>query len=175
MKKRQMIGKAFFYLIVAIAILHTAVHFVSFEGKIVGLTEEGISGFSIGKFAVGEEILESYPIGSSFSRLIVIGEWFFVLLFALFFYANSRIDFMKEVVELKTIKNSSNSEYSTDLDRLYGLLKNRKRVSFKAVAEVFDIDVELAKEWGDTLKSGGLANIEYPRVGDAELVLKENN
>ena len=172
MIKKGTARKLFFLAFVAVTILHTAVHFISIEGETVGITKEGISGFSVGKIAISEEILKTYPIGASLSRLIVIGEWLFVILFGVLLYLGVAKDFNKEISDLKEIKLSDNKNYTTDLDRLYEMLKLRKRIGFGAIAKVFDVNQDLVKEWSETLEGGGLASVEYPRIGGAELVLR---
>ncbi len=174
MKKERIALKLFFLAFAIITILHTAIHFVSIEGKSIGVTEEGISGFTVGKTAIAEEILETYPIGASLSRIVVICEWLFVILFGVLLYLGMAKDFSKEVSDLNEIKLPEHNGYTTDLDRLYEMLKKKKRIGFGAIAKVFNVNQDLVKEWGETLEIGGLASVEYPRIGGAELILKES-
>jgi len=110
----------------------------------------------------------------SLSRIIVLSEWLFVILLGVFLYLGMTKDFNKEINDLKEIGLPDKKGYTTDLDRLYEMLKNRKRIEFRVIAKVFDVNPDLVKEWSETLEIGGLASVEYPRIGDAELVLKES-
>ena len=64
----------------------------------------------------------------------------------------------------------------TDIDRLYEILKQKKRIRFSAVEKAFNVDEEVVKSWAETLELGGFAVVGYSRVGKPELVLTgENN
>jgi predicted ArsR family transcriptional regulator len=60
----------------------------------------------------------------------------------------------------------------TDIDKLYEILKERKKISFKAISRAFKVSDETVRKWGTTLESGNLARVEYPSIGYPELVIK---
>jgi len=162
--------KIVFSLVLLLAILNTSVHFVAFELGIFGLSQEGVSGFAVGGLPVGEAVQEGYPVDAFFSRLIVIGEWALVIVFAMIFFIQGRKTFKKNLKELEAMKNAKRKRHHTDLDVLHGMLKKKGRIGFKSISKVFNIDEDLVREWSDTLVEGNLARVKYPRIGDAELV-----
>jgi len=106
MQKGKVVLKIVFSLVLLLAILNTAVHFVAYELGIFGLSQEGVSGFAVGKLPVGEVVQEGYPVDAPFSRVIVIGEWILVIIFAVIFFIQGRISFRKNLKELEAMKNA---------------------------------------------------------------------
>ena len=63
--------------------------------------------------------------------------------------------------------------YETDFDRLYGLLKEKKKLTVSEVAQGFGVKKAKAEEWGKILKEQGLIELYYPAVGEPELRWKK--
>ncbi|MBU0467343.1 MAG: hypothetical protein KJ718_04725 [Nanoarchaeota archaeon] len=171
--KKRVVAKIFLWLFVLVALSHSTVHFLSYETELVGLPKESISGFSIGKVDIGDDILNMYPIKSSISRLVVIGEWFLIIVFALVIFLKGKLEFKREIGELQVLKKTYHEQNSTDLDKLYKILQKRSRVGFNTVSKAFNVDEEIVKNWAETLEEGNLAYIKYGKFGDAEIVLKK--
>ena len=178
-KKRGVFWALLFFLL--IAIVHSVLHVYVWGLGIPGFFDKGISGFSVGKFSIGEEQTGGYSLDVSLSQILVIVEWFFVLAFFIFMHTRNRISSKKEFNDLQISKNknlsSSNknspSKNKTDLDVLYDLLQSKKRISFAAIIKTFNVDEKTAMNWAKILEVGNLATISYPRVGSPELVLIE--
>ena len=162
--------KSVAFAVIVFTIFHTAVHFFSYETELFGLN--GVSGFSIRGVPIGEEIIESYPIGESVSRVFVLIEWLAVLSVIIFIFLQSRKEFNLEFTELIVIKKQ-NEKNGTDLDKLYEMVSKRKVVNLKTAAKVFGVGEEIAAKWGQTLEQAKLASIEYPFGGGAVLVLNK--
>lgn len=158
---------------VFIALVHSVLHVYVWGLGIPGFFENGISGFSVGKFSIGEEQTGTYSLNVSLSQMFVIGEWLIVLIFFVFMHAKSNVDSKKEFSELQSSKSKTVMKNKTDLDVLYDLLLSKKRISFSAIVKTFNIDEKTAMSWAKILEAGNLANISYPRVGSPELILVE--
>lgn len=175
MKRGTKILVGLLWVFIIVAGGHAVFHFYLFGTGIQGFFENGVSGFSIGGFTVGEEKTGAYSAAVSISQTAVIVEWLAILFIFALVYTRNRIEFSKEMKSLQSEKAGVDARAKTDLDKLYELLKNKKRISFSAVRKVFDVDEELVKSWAETLKSGNLAGVDYPRIGGPELVLLEQS
>jgi len=63
--------------------------------------------------------------------------------------------------------------YQTDIDILYKMLIEKKRLKMGEIASNFGITAAQAEEWARILEEYKLAKIHYPLFGDAELILVE--
>lgn len=61
----------------------------------------------------------------------------------------------------------------TDIDSLYGLLKELKKIKISEIAMAFGIDLKKAEDWCKILEEHELASFYYPPFGEAELRWKE--
>ncbi|MFH1425573.1 MAG: hypothetical protein ABIG28_02470 [archaeon] len=168
MDKRLRVLVGMLFVFVLIAFVHSAVHFYFFGA---GFFDRGISGLAVD----GSEV-DGKPeggLGDSISQILVVAEWIFVLVLLIFSYARSKKNFEKEVASLKNMGGVKLAENGTEIDKLYEILKEMKTISFPAVEEVFDIDREVVKGWAETLRLGNLARVDYPRIGEPEIVLIE--
>ncbi len=160
-------------LLLLIAILHTVFHFAVAGTGISSFYGQGISGFSIGKITLGEEFKTQYKSFSPISLGIIAGEWCLFFTFLIFTSVKKRIDAKREVLAIHINKHSDKSKTKTDLDYLYETLKEKKSLKISTIAEAFKIDKDLAEQWCKTLEEGNLATMNYPRMGEPELVLIE--
>lgn len=161
-------------LVVLIALAHAAIHFAVYGTGISGLGEKGISGFSVGKFKVGEELKESAPVTSSTSYLFLFMEWGIILVLFVTAYAKHKFALKKEYADLKLRKNIKLKGKKTELDKFYKFLKEKKHLNISTVAKAFSVKENIVKNWAKTLESGGLAEITYPRIGGPKVILKES-
>src|SRR3990167_5953895 len=159
--KRSRFLFMFAVVLIFIAIVHTTGHFYFFGTGIQGFRETGLSGLSVGERDVGEDATGIYSIDSSISQIMIIG------------FARSRSRSRDEFNELKISLGKIKGERDTDLDKLYGALQERKRIGFGVIAKAFNVHGKVVHEWAKILESGKLANIDYPRVEDPEIVLVE--
>ncbi len=84
-----------------------------------------------------------------------------------------RVEEEKNVQEIQSkVFTPGDLSYETDLDKLYRILREKKKLTLSEVARGFNIDKSQAEEWGKILKEQNLIDIYYPAVGEAELVWK---
>ena len=174
MVKRERIWYILLVSFFLIAFFHSFVHIAVYGTGVFGLAEKGVSGFSIGKVDVGEELSAKYGVESVFSRYLVIFEWVVFLAIAVFLYSINRIRDQRDLGELKTAKEATNSKIRTDIDSFYEMLKEKKRLKFSVVASVFDVSLSVVETWAKTLESAELATVDYPRFGSPEVLIAEN-
>ena len=171
MRKKRIFGIITSVLIIAI-ILHQTLHFTIFGTGISGLYETGISGLSIGKFYLGEELRKNQT-ASPVSRTILIIEWSLLIIAIAFIFVRNKIEAKKEAESVKLPQKYKKSEKSTELDVFYNLLKEKKHLKLSTIEKVFSVSKKVALSWAKTLESGNLARIEYPRFGEPEVILNE--
>lgn len=157
-------------LIVTAALLHTAAHFALYGTGVPGFGQEGVSGFAIGGLT-GEQIKENYNSAPSFSRLLIIGEWALLVILIIASIVGDKMHVKKQHIALEIKKSTDKSK--TDIDVLYDLLKEKKKISLATIAETFKIKEETATEWVKILEEANLATINYPRFGEPEAFVKE--
>lgn len=61
----------------------------------------------------------------------------------------------------------------TDIDSLYALLKELKKIKISEIAMAFSIDLKKAEDWCKILEEHELASFYYPPFGEAELRWRE--
>lgn len=109
-------------------------------------------------------------------RLILIGQAFlFILIIGFVVVAEIKHASRKKEILEGDVKRFS-KKYSTDLDILYSILKNKKKVHLSSISNAFDVDEATAMDWGKTLEASKLAVIDYPVFGEASLkIVSESN
>jgi hypothetical protein len=179
MNKRVKFLAVLLVLFLIIAVGHSIFHFYIWGTGLSGFHEEGssvaIGGLVIGEEDVGEERTGEFSSRLEFSQMFVIGEWFLVFVFIILSYVAGRTSFKKEVDSIRIGRLKEISETATDIDRLYEILRKKKRARFSAIEKAFGVDEEVVKSWAETLELGGLASVDYPSVGEPELVFVEKN
>ena len=163
-------------LIIVVAIVHTSVHLALYGTGIAGFGEKGVSGFAIGSVSTDEvksSIEQKYPKLPSISQIIIIAEWIALVLVLSAGFLVEKAAIKRDAPAPIEIKTPSRGKSSTDLDTLYELLKEKKRLKLNAIALSFHLTEENALEWAKILESANLATISYPKFGDPELVLNE--
>ncbi len=160
--------------VLVVALFHTALHVLAYGTGIPGFAESGIVGFSVGEFDIGESIENFYPTGSSFSMIFVFIEWVTVISLFTILYINQRIEERMEYAELSSRMKIKfdNHKARTELDDLYEILKEKKKVRISTIAKVFNVDKNVVLEWARTLEEGNLASVYYPRFGSPQIVLQ---
>jgi len=81
---------------------------------------------------------------------------------------------IKRRLPITQIKNlvKQKSQYQTDIDILYSLLKEYKLIKLSEIVEIFGITKEKAEEWALILEESNLAILHYPAMGETELRAK---
>lgn len=107
------------------------------------------------------------------SKILIIAQWFllFLALFFVYFKDKGIKRRNNELIgiDFEAIKKKS----TTDIDSLYEILKQRKKIGMGTISTRFKISRELAMEWSRILEMSNLAMIDYPGFGEAVLTLKE--
>lgn len=173
MKNKKRLFKVLLSFLIIILLMHNIFHFSFFGTGINGFYEKGISGFSIGKVSIGEEIKTKYRSVSPLSIIILLAEWSLLILAVFFAFLKKRVEIKKELASIKSPGLYKKSNKSTDLDALYNLIQEKKHVRLSSIAGKFKVDKELALEWVKTLESADLVYIDYPRFGEPEIFLED--
>ncbi len=157
-------------LVITAAVLHTGAHFALYGTGVPGVAEQGVSGFAIGKIT-GEQIKSNYSGVPSFSKMLIIGEWGLLVILILVSLIGDKAHLKKHPVALPLKQPHDKSK--TDIDVLYDIIKEKKKVSIDTIAETFKIKDDTANEWAKILEDANLATVHYPRFGEPEVRLKE--
>ena len=159
-------------LITLIAIVHIILHVALFGTGIRGFYNSGVSGFSIGQFSQ-QTVIETKTDFLNISRTIIITEWSLLIILIVTTIIKGKKDLKKELQHVQLKEKHSIEEHKTDLDVLYDILKEKKHLHLQTIAKIFKVDIDVAKNWCQILVAGNLATLEYPRFGDPELILNE--
>lgn len=119
-------------------------------------------------------LVKDLPGGLNFSVIIFIGQW--VLLLAIVLFAYTRFLKHKREEEVKEVPYQvplTKEKSGTELDLLYRLLKDKKRLSIETIAKTFSVSKEKAIEWAKILENSELVTIEYPAFNDPEVKIVE--
>ncbi|MGV8131319.1 MAG: hypothetical protein ACP5N7_04440 [Candidatus Pacearchaeota archaeon] len=162
-------------LLVLVALIHGTTHIVLF-GTNLSLTQTiGVSGFAIGETNV-ENIETSIKQNEKIplpSILVIIAEW--VLVFSLLALSSIKkrlAESVQKATHIELVKKKNKSD--TDIDLLYEMLKKNKRISLSKLAELFKVDKKVVEEWGKILEENGYVEVDYPRFGEIEMRIKED-
>lgn len=165
-KKALTVGLAGLFFLIAMT--HLTFHVLVF-----GASVPGISGNAIGNIDSLEEVATKYTGLSAISLIIIIGEWFVVLLILLFILIKGEVSLSKDLKEgPRKIKISTSNE-QTDLDTLYEIIMERKSLRLRTISKLFGISKQTALDWCRILEEGNLIIIRYPTIGDAKIILNE--
>ncbi|MEK6915049.1 MAG: hypothetical protein AABW89_00725 [Nanoarchaeota archaeon] len=161
-------------LIILLALVHGVSHVIVFKTGISLTKTTGLSGLVIGDTS-SEEIEikirqnESLPLPS---MIIMIAEW--VLVFSLLALSSIRKHLAESIqrathIELSKKRNKSD----TEIDVLYDMLKKNKKITLTKLAELFKVNKKVVEEWGKILEESGFVVVDYPRFGEIEIRLKD--
>lgn len=101
---------------------------------------------------------------------VLIAQVPIIIFFLGFAYVKNRRIWRRKVDEYGINLTEIKKHSKTDLDALYTILKNKKEISVKSVANLFKIPQDLAMEWARILESGDLVTIEYPGFGSPRIL-----
>ncbi len=161
MEKKKRHLKILVSIILIIAIIHSASHFIFF-------------GTSLAGFAITEKNNNTIKSISPMSIIAITLEWSFLIIFSIVMLAKNRIERKKEVESLNlNIQKYKRTGKTTELDILYNILKDKKHLRLSTISEIFNVKREIALDWIKSLESQNLIEIEYPRIGDLEVKISE--
>jgi len=141
--------------------------------------QEGVSGVSYSSISarvIKGDSTPKLPLNLSLSTLAFTLQWIILLIIVFIAY----LKFLKSKKEqhlkisYEEIKKKKKKS-ETDIDYLYRILKDKKKLGIDLIAKTFKINKEKALEWSKILENYGLATIEYPAFSEPELRVKEEN
>ncbi|MEK6908898.1 MAG: hypothetical protein AABX23_02500 [Nanoarchaeota archaeon] len=161
-------------LIILFAVIHGTTHIILFGTSLSLVKTIGLSGLAIGDTNT-ENIENSIKQNEKItlpSIMIIIAEW--VLIFSLLTLSSIKkhvAESMQKSTHIELIKKKNKSD--TEIDVLYEMLKKNKRIALSRLAELFKVDKKVVEEWGKILEENGYVVVDYPRFGEIELRLKD--
>jgi|SRR3989344_2371304 len=114
------------------------------------------------------------PLNINISIIAFVGQWIILLIVAILAYLKFIKAKKEEHVNItyNRIKNKK-TRSETDLDILYNLLLEKKKLSLGLISRTFHVKKDTALEWGKILENNNLARIEYPTFNEPEIRLLE--
>jgi len=170
-KKRSHVGRAILIILTLAILVSTHLYYFLGNPFDLKLLSGGISGQ-----AIAEKITENIngkKIEINFKERIILGaEWILVIMIFLRLLIQAKMEFKEYDIEI--IKEKTKPEISnTDLDILYNLLKEKKKLQVKALAIYFKVEESTIIAWARILEEANLLTIHYPNFGHPILILVE--
>ena len=136
---------------------------------------KSISGFAVNNESLAEnaqtQVQDQKPI--SLSKIIIMLEWALLIIVLLSAYIIRKMKNKVQHIDLSH-ESITHSKSKTDLDVLYDILKERKRLPISSLTKLFKVKEEVILEWAKIFEDNKLATIYYPRIGEPELVIIQN-
>ena len=166
-KKRSHVGRAIITSLAIIILISTHLYYLFDEPLNLKLFSSGISGKAIID-EIGQKNIEI-----NFKERIVLGaEWILVIMILLRLLIQSKLEFEEYEVVITHQKLKQGSS-NTDLDTLYSLLKEKKKLAVKALAIYFKVDESTIIAWARILEEANLLTIHYPSFGHPILMITQ--
>jgi hypothetical protein len=124
---------------------------------------------------IGEKIYESYSQIPIVSKIFLGVQWFVLIALLMgVFIKDRRVRNKNSKEDLEGIDiNKMSGKNSTDLDILYNLLKEKKKLRVSSIAILFKVKEEVAMEWCKILESGNLISFEYISAKEPVAIINE--
>ena len=160
-------------IVLLVGIIHSLLHAVIFGTGVNGLYKDGAGKISLLGFNFFEGFKQLYSFYSLPSKIAMLVEVLLLVFLVFVFYFSRREDVNddKEIIALK--EKYMNEKHTTDLDVLYNILIERKRIDLKSISKIFGVTSEVSENWCQVLESGNLAVIHSPRIGDREVIIAQ--
>ena len=160
-------------VVLLVGIVHFLLHVAIFGTGVSGFYRDGAGKISLFGFNLFESFKQQYSFYSLPSKIILLVEVLFLVFLVFVFYFSRREDVNddKEITALK--EKYMNEKHTTDLDVLYNILIERKRIDLKSISKIFGVTSEVSENWCQVLESGNLAVIHSPRIGDREVIIAQ--
>ena len=132
-----------------------------------GSAEKGISGRAT-------ENIEKADINSDWIKKIILsGEWLLVISIFIITLLKAKME-IKAVDEIIVTPKKTKSNISkTDLDLMYEIIKEKKKLKIKTLAKYFKDEESTITEWARVLEEANLLMVHYPTVGEPVVILNE--
>ena len=149
-------------VILSIAVLaHT---FYSFQSSITG---------TISGKAIVDNSDETSSKPDFTQRIILSAEWLLVISIFIINLINAKME-LKSIDEvIVTPKKTREGISKTDIDSMYEILKEKKRLKLKTLAKYFKVEEKTILEWARVLEEANLLTVHYPTVGDPQIIINE--
>lgn len=167
MESKKILLRIGFAFILIIAVTHTILHY-TLVNQLNNSERIAISGL-----VVSQGTNSSPQEASAFSFSILGIEWLLLITMVIFSLVRQKIEIGTQEVHYNLKKALSGYNSKTDLDVLYELLKNYGSIKVSVAAKLFNVDKSKIVEWTNILESSDLATINYPQMGEPEVVLKK--
>jgi hypothetical protein len=160
--------KPIFFKVLLVVVIILIINIVVFTVKIN--YNASLTGLSI-----SEKISTSYSNISSSSKIFLLIQWVILLTLLLGTYLKEKKMKKKPQqddlsgIDVKKIADQD----GTDLDTLYKILKEKKKLSLSSIIRLFKVKKEVAMNWCKTLESGNLATINYVSTKDPVIKIIE--
>ena len=163
-------------LLFTFTIIHGLTHLVVFGTGVSQFYPSGVSGLAIGNIDLDSftnQFKQKYSFSNEISKIIIGAEWLILLLMIGVSALWQRLTGKIEIVPIKKKIEVNKEHISTDIDTLYNLLKEKKKLRFSAIMKAFNVDKDIVTEWAKILEAGNLAIINYPKFSEPEIILEE--
>jgi hypothetical protein len=161
MERRKVVFAISFAVILITAIVHTSLHYSIF-----------VSNNSFAGYAITNEIKNSSPDSSSISFSLIGLEWLVLITMAIFALVRRKIEIGAGEVHLNIRRTIKDASSKTDLDIFYELIKEYGTIKLSSAASIFNVGEDKIAEWSRILENANLATVNYPQVGEPEIVLR---
>ncbi len=161
------------FLVLLIGVVHGFLHSVLFGTGIPGFYQSGSPSFNIFGSTLLENYNQKYFFYSLPSKITLIFELSLLIFFLFMLTVLNKNDGKDEKYLMDLKEKYLKEKHTTDLDILYNILKEKKRLEIGKIPKLFAITKLDAENWSEILESGNLAVIHAPKIGDRELVLNE--
>ena len=166
-KKSSRIGRAMLIILTMIILISSHLYYLFDKPLNLKLFSNGISGK-----AIMDEI-DQKKIEINFKERIILGvEWILVIMIFLRLLIQSKARF-KEYEVVITHERLKQGISNTDLDTLYSMLKEKKKLPVKALAIYFKVDESTIISWARILEEANLLTIHYPSFSHPILIIVE--
>lgn len=124
-----------------------------------GLSYQQVSGMFIKE-------MPNLPLNLNISLISFIGLWVLLLIITFIAFAHFLKSKNEEHIQVNLNKWTKKGKSGTDIDTLYSILKEKKKLNLGTIARVFKVTKENALDWSKILESHELVIIDYPTFGE---------
>lgn len=160
--------------LILIFVINVILHIIIFGTGIKFLLKNGINQIIFGSKIIQISSFADLNFNLRIYSFFAIVLELILIFFFLFIDSKNKDEFVKEMRAVKKLKTEfAKSKNQTDLDVLYNILKERKKIKVSILHTVFDVDRETMRDWIETLESGDLVELNNKKFGESELIFKK--
>tara|TARA_Y100000034_G_scaffold113315_1_gene148199 strand:- start:2828 stop:3571 length:744 start_codon:yes stop_codon:yes gene_type:complete len=174
----KILKRLFLTLFVILFLLHATFHILAYGVNLLVYKFAGLSKLSLqlGSWPISLDFLQirqSLPRLGLFS-LIFLGLELAILILIVISIRHKRKKAIANPAQLPYLKQKiaqKRSKEKTDIDILYEALQEKEKIKISTVSRAFEIERDLAIDWGKALESANLVTIGYSNIKDPELIV----